>query len=377
MRALWREASPVFWTPRNGGLWIVIGYDEVFTAARDAEHFSSSLLSPEQMQAMMAGMPKDMPRIPQATPITIDPPEHAKYRAPLDKSFSPKAMMARKDMVRELADDLIGAVIDQGHCDVIPTIAEPLPVKVFLRLMGLSESRLGEFRDLVHQFLSRTLETVGDAASMGRKVADAMLGEIMARKTDPKDDLISLLWQTEIDGVPMTLELMEDYALLLFIAGLDTVINGMGFGIRHLAMNPDLQDQLRADPSLIPDAVEEILRRYSFAVPMRRVAKDVELGGWALKPGDRVALYYPGSGLDPRAFPSPERFDMKREDSTHLAFGAGVHRCLGSNLARLELQVLYTQFLARLPKFRLDPDKPVTFHAGNIIAMDSLPIRWD
>ena len=212
---------------------------------------------------------------------------------------------------------------------------------------------------------------------MSRKVANAMLGEIMARKDDPKDDIISLLWQTEIDGEPMTLELMEDYCVLLFIAGLDTVINGMGFAMRHLAMNPDLQAQLRANPDLIVEAAEEMLRRYGFAIPMRRVAKETTLGGWTMMPGEWLALCYPGADLDPREFEKPEQFDLNRESKVHLAFGAGAHRCLGAHLARVELQVLYQQILKRLPEFRLDPDKPATFHSGNIIAMDTLPLRWD
>ena len=377
VRELLREAPAVFWTPRNGGRWIVTGHDELFQAARDPKHFSSTYLPPELMQAMMAQMPKGSPRIPQAVPITLDPPEHAKYRAPLQPSFSPKAVLARKDAIGALADELIDSVIEQGHCDFIPAIAEPLPVRVFLRMMGLPESRLGEFRDLVHEYLARTLADPREGGAMSRKVADAMHGEIMAHKDDDQDCLLSLLWKTEIDGKPMTLELIEDYSVLLFVAGLDTVINGMGFGIRHLAMNPDLQDQLRADPSLIPDAMEELLRRYSFTIPMRRIAKDVTLGGWKLKSGDWIALYLPGADLDPRAFDMPERFNLNRENNVHMAFGAGVHRCLGSHLARIELEVLYTKLLARLPKFRLDPQRQPIFHAGNIIALDSLPIRWD
>ncbi|MCX7863543.1 MAG: cytochrome P450, partial [Novosphingobium sp.] len=266
-------APPVFWTPRNGGRWVAIGYEEAFEIARDHERFSSSYMPMEQMQAMLAMMPKDMPRIPMATPITMDPPEHGKYRAPLQGVFSPKSIMARKESIRELAAELIDAVVPDGHCDFISAIAEPLPVKVFLRMMGLPEERLGEFRDLVHEFLERTLsDNRMEGAAMSRKVADAMLGEILARRDDPRDDIISLLWATEIDGKPMTLELMEDYAVLLFIAGLDTVINAMGFAIRHLAMNPELQDELRANPDRIVDAVEEMLRRYSIALPMRRVA---------------------------------------------------------------------------------------------------------
>jgi cytochrome P450 len=175
----------------------------------------------------------------------------------------------------------------------------------------------------------------------------------------------------------MTIELMEDYAVLLFIAGLDTVINGMGFGIRHLAMNPELQDTLRANPALITEAAEELLRRYSFTIPMRRVAQDTKLGGFDLKAGDWLALYIPGADLDPREFDRPEQFDLDRENKVHVAFGVGPHRCLGAHLARVELQVLYQQMLKRLPRFRLDPDQPARFHSGNIIAFDSLPIRWD
>jgi cytochrome P450 len=175
----------------------------------------------------------------------------------------------------------------------------------------------------------------------------------------------------------MTLELMEDYSLLLFTAGLDTVINAMGYAVRHMARHPELQDELRADPALIVDAVEEMLRRYTFTIPIRRVVKQVELGGWTLKPGEWLDLYLPGADLDPREFEAPERFDLHRESKVHLAFGAGVHRCLGAHLARVELQVLYQQMLARFPRFRLDPDKPAKFHAGNVISCASLPLRWD
>ncbi|HTH28667.1 MAG TPA: cytochrome P450 [Sphingobium sp.] len=378
VRALLRDAPPVFWTPRNGGRWVAIGHPEIFKASRDPENFSSSPMPREVMLQMRAAARPDGPRVPQALPITLDPPEHGKFRGPLQQAFSPKAIMARKDEIRDMADSLIDTVIDQGHCDFIPAIAEPLPVQVFLKMMGLPGERQPEFRALVHEYLGMTLSaTPQQRAALSRKVANAMLDVIKARRDDPRDDLISLLWQTEIDGQPMTLETMEDYAVLLFVAGLDTVINGLGFGIRHLAANPDLQDQLRANPALIPDAAEELLRRYTFTIPIRRVANDVELGGWTLKAGEWLALYLPGADLDPREFPEPERFDLNRENKVHIAFGAGVHRCLGSHLARVELQVLYAQVLKRLPRFRLDPDKPARFHAGYILAMDSLPLRWD
>ncbi len=378
LREILREAPPVFWTPRNGGRWIAMGYQETFDAARDIENFSSEYMPRAQMEAIMAAMPKDMPRMPMPVPITMDPPDHTKYRSPLQKTFSPRAAMAQIEDIRTLCDALIDKVIDQGHCDFIPAIAEPLPVTIFLKLMGLPVEQLAHFRNLVHEFLENTMNDNQAAnANVSRKVADAILPTILERQAAPQDDIISLLWATEIDGAPMTVELMEDYSVLLFIAGLDTVINGMGFAVRHLAMNPDLQADLRANPGKIVDASEEMLRRYSFTMPMRRVAKETTFAGWTMMPGEWLVLYYPGADLDPRQFDAPEKYDLARDDKVHLAFGAGVHRCLGAHLARVELQVLYQQMLKRFPTWRLDPEKQVKFHSGNIIAFDSLPIRWD
>jgi cytochrome P450 len=376
VRELLRVAPPVFWTPRNMGHWVVTGHAENYALSRDTEIFTSQMMKGEQAMAMLSRLPPDFGHVPMATPIGLDPPAHTIYRAPLQAAFSPKAMLARKEEIRALANELIDKVIDQGACDFIPAIAEPLPVTVFLKMLGLPVERLAEFRGLVHELMAPVADPVENLYRM-RKVADAMRNEILARKAEPKDDLISLLWQSEIQGQPMTLELMEDYAVLLFIAGLDTVINGMGFGIRHLALNPDFQNELRANPKLIVEAAEELLRRYTFTIPPRRVAKDTTLGGWVLKEDERVMIFLPGADLDPREFAEPERFDMNRENKMHIAFGVGPHRCLGSHLARVELQVIYEQMLARLPAFRLDETKPVKFHAGNIIAIDSLKLRWD
>ena len=375
IRELLRVAPPVFWTPRNDGHWVLTGHKENYEASRDTETFSSEIQPAAMIEMIRPMLPADIGHIPLPTPINLDPPSHTIYRAPLQAAFSPRAMMARREEIRDLANALIDQVIDQGHCDFIPDIAEPLPVQVFLKMMGLPLDRMAEFRDLVHEFLSPTVSPFDPILRM-RKVADAMKEDIAARRTDPRDDLISLLWRSEIDGKAMTYELMEDFAVLLFIAGLDTVINGMGYGIRHLAANPELQNELRANPKLIVEAAEELLRRYTFTVPTRRIARDVEFNGVTMKAGDRLMLFLPGADLDPREFAAPEVFDMKRENNVHIAFGVGPHRCLGSHLARIELQVIYEQMLARLPEFRLDPDKDAKFHAGNIIAIDSLPLLW-
>jgi cytochrome P450 len=377
VRELLRDAPGVFWTPRNGGHWVALNHEAAFEASRNAELFSNASMPPEYIARLMALLPPDAPHFPQPVPINLDPPDHTKYRLPLNPAFSPKVMQARRAEIRALADRLIDRVAGQGHCDFIADIAEPLPVEVFLRIMGLPVDRLREFRDLVHVVLAPPSADLVENAGRLRKVADAMKDVMEARRSEPRDDLISLLWKTEIEGRPMDWNTIENFAVLLFIAGLDTVINGMGFGIRHLALDPQLQARLRADPSLIPEAQEEILRRYTFVVPPRRVARDTVLGGWPMKRNDKLQVYLPAADLDPAKFAHPEQVDLDRESKAHIGFGAGPHRCLGSHLARVELGVLYEQMLARLPTFRLDPDQPVVFRAGNILAIESMPLRWD
>ena len=363
-----KEAPPVFWTPRNGGQWVIRGYEALFKAYRDTETFSSSFA---------ALLPPGSPRIPQARPIGLDPPEHTRYRAPLQKTFSPKSALALKDEIRNLANELIDAVADQGRCDFMPAVAEQLPVRVFIKMFGLPLERHEEYRALAKEHLAGIGADPTAMAGKAWRLIDVMRDTIIERRDHPKDDIISMLWQTTIDGQPTTMQDMEDYALLLFIAGLDTVVNGMGLTMRHLATDPSLQDELRANPKIIPEAMEEMLRRYTFTVPVRRVAKEVLYEGAPMKAGERVLMYDPAADLDPEKFRNPEAYDLNRTDKTHIAFGAGPHRCLGSHLARVELQIATEVVLSRLRNIRLDPLHPPRYHGGHVIGPESLPLVWD
>lgn len=372
------DAPPLFWTPHNGGHWMAIGYDLVFHVMREPETFSSSLFPPTLRAMMGDGHLPDGRRIPRLTPIMLDPPEHTRLRAPLQKTFSPKTVMALKGKIDDLATSLIEGVAPLGHVDFLTAVIEQLPVRIFLAMMGLPDDKIEEYRALVRQvFEPRKLEDGAAAMVNGRRIADTMLPTIEARRTDPKDDIISLLWSTEIDGEPMTLDMMEDYCGLLFLAGLDTVINAMAHGTRHLALNPELQARLRANPAEIVEATEELLRRYTLTAPIRRAVRDTELAGHRIKQDDLIVTYLSAADLDPTQFPEPEKFDLDRENKNHLIFGAGPHRCLGSHLARIELQSYYRVLLETLPEFRMDPDKAPVFHAGNMLAISSLPLRWD
>ena len=326
---------------------------------------------------MAALLPPGTPRVPQARPINLDPPEHTKYRAPLQKTFSPKAALAMKNDILKLANELIDAVADKGRCDFMPAVAEQLPVRVFIKMFGLPLERHAEYRTLAREHLAGITTDLAKLAGKSLRIVDVMRETITERREQPKDDILSMLWQAAVDGQPTNMEDMEDYSVLLFIAGLDTVVNGMGLTMKHLATDTALQDELRRNPKIIPEAVEEMLRRYTFTVPVRRVAKDVVYEGAPMKAGERVLMYDPAADLDPKRFPNPEVYDMNREDKTHIAFGAGPHRCLGSHLARVEMQIIIEVTLSRLRNIRLDPEHAPRYHGGHVIGPDSLPLVWD
>ena len=373
---LLKNAPPVFWTPRNGGHWMLLTHAANFDASRDFETFSSEVIPQSQIQAMLAQRPPGSPHFPQPWPINIDPPLHTAYRAPLNKAFSPKSIMALKESIRDLAIELIEAMKPKGNADFIADVAEPLPVQVFLKMFGLPVARQHEYRAVVKEHMAGHKE-MDPRAVMGRllKVTAIMRETLLERKEKPQDDIISMLWQADIGGKPTTMDDMENYCVVLFAAGLDTVVNGMGLGVRHLATDLELQRKLRADPKLIPAAVEELLRRYTFTVPPRRVAKDTNFHGVDMKSGDRAMLFLPAADLDAAEYSDPAQYELKRE-KVHIAFGAGPHRCLGSHLARVEFHILYEELLSRLPEFRLDPDQSISYHGGHVVGPDALWLSW-
>jgi len=371
------NAPPIFWTPYNGGHWVCLSHAANFEAARDTEAFSNEAMPHDQLQAVLAAMPVDAPRIPMAYPINLDPPLHAKYRIPLQGVFSPKTINTLKDSIRALAKELIADIAGRGECEFMSAVAEPLPVQVFLKMLGMPLDKLPEYRALVKAHLAEIAPDPTSAMARLQKVAEIMREPMLERRDDPQDDIISMLWQVKIDGEPTTLEDLENYGVLLFIAGLDTVMQGIGHGVRHLAMNPELQARLRADPDLIAEATEELLRRYTFTVPPRRVARDLTFQGVEMKAEERLMLFLPGADLDSSEYPDAGHFDLDREGPAHIAFNAGPHRCLGSHLARVELNILYEELLAGLPQFRLDPDKPARFCGGHVIGVEELHLLWE
>jgi cytochrome P450 len=357
------ESRGIFFTPRNGGHWVINGYDLIFEAARDTETFSSRKMVVPRME-----------NEPTYIPIYLDPPVHWTYRKVLVEAFSPKAVAGLEKEIRALAIELIDAVADSGACNFVHQVAEPLPVKIFMRMMGIPLERFADFREWVQVIVSSSDNAEREAAQ--HKIDDAMGVVIRQRQAQRQGDLVSQLIDCDLDGRPPTFAELLGYCQLLFVAGLDTVMNGMSFAVRHLARDPELQKRLRADPALIPEAVEEILRRYTFSVPGRIVTRDTRFGGVDLRKDDMVLLMLPAADLDGEVFACPAHADIDRENKTHIAFNAGPHRCVGSHLARLELRILYEEWLSRIPDYWQDPDQPEKMHAGHVFGIDSLPLRW-
>ncbi len=370
-----RNAPPMFWTPYNGGHWMFQSYEAVSEALRDYAAFSSEHFSPEAFAAMMAEIPEEE-RIPAPVPICIDPPLHAKLRGPLYSTFSPKSVLARESGIRALAERLIDGIAGKGRCEFQHDVSDIYPVEIFLGMFGLPVEKEREYREMAKRHLSVISPDLAENMIMMKNIASVMRDTIVERRDNLKDDIISLLWSLELEGEPMNLDLMLSYCVILFIAGLDTVVNALGFGVRHLATDLALQRELRAKPQLIPDASEELLRRYSFVAPIRIMKKDSTFRGVQLLQGERVMMFIPSASVDPKTYRDPTVFDMRRERLSHMAFGAGPHVCLGSHLARLELNVMYQTILLRLPEFRLDPERPPQFHGSIIAGPTSIHLVW-
>ena len=370
-----RNAPPIFWTPFNGGHWMIQSYAAVFEALRDFATFSSEHFEPQAFAAMMEALPEEE-RIPAPVPICIDPPLHAKLRAPLYATFSPKAVASMEARIRILAERLIDRIASRGYCEFQHDVADVYPVEIFLAMFGLPLEKEREYRDLAKKQLTSVTPDLAENMLMMRNIASVMRQTIIERRDDPQDDLISRLWTLKIEGEPMSLDLMQSYCVILFIAGLDTVVNALGFGVRHLAVDLPLQRELRAKPELIPKATEELLRRYAFVAPIRILKADHEFHGVQFKAGERAMMFLPAASVDASAYPDPLRFDARRENLVHMAFGSGPHFCLGIHLARLELRVLYETLLAKLPEFRLDPQQPPTFHGSIIAGPTTIHLAW-
>jgi cytochrome P450 len=356
------------------GTPVLSRYQDVLWALRHPEIFSS------EMELHMA-LGTERPMIPQQ----IDPPAQTKYRKILDPRFSKKRMLEIAPAVRRHANELIDAFVARGECEFDREFAVPLPCTAFLSLMGLPQSELARFlriKDMIIRPQTLLEQPTLEAAQELRKEAGrqiyAFFGDLIdERRKKPGSDMVSYLLETEIDGHRLTREEILDVSFLLILAGLDTVTATLGCNIAYLAANPAQRQRLVEKPELIPAAVEELLRWETPVAAVPRVVKqEVEIHGVKLEKGTLVTLLIGASNVDEGEFSEPERVDFERERNKHLAFGGGPHRCLGSHLARLELEVAMQVWHERIPAYRIKPGETPRYSPG-IREVQYLPLVWD
>ncbi|MET0379532.1 MAG: cytochrome P450 [Spongiibacteraceae bacterium] len=363
--ALHKQAPDVFYTPRNGGHWMATRYADVRQIMMNADTFSSrdAFFSPELSRFKISLPPQDM-----------DAPEHMRYRFLLMKFLSPKQVVQLEPQIRALMNSLIDNVLNQRECNFVAAIAVPLPVKTFMNMMGMDLARYAKFVKWANGILGS--ETLFQRLPHFLRMTWYLKGLIRQRKKKPGDDPISMLLAAEIDGERLSEKRVLEMCNLLFLAGLDTVTNAMTFMTKHLAENADQQQRLRDNPEQIPAAIEEFMRRYAFVNVPRRVAHDTELDGVSLRKGDIIISSLSAASGDERNVEHPEKVDLDRPKSPHLAFNTGPHNCAGAHMARLELRIFLEVWLARVPTFSLAPGYQPRARGGPVMALERLDLCW-
>jgi len=350
--------------PFNPPGWVPVRGDDIRAILQDPATFSA-----RKSVRFSELIGEDWDLIPSET----DPPEHTVYRTMLNPAFSPKRMQDLDGRARERAMGLIQDLRGQSSCEFMTAFGRAFPVSIFLTLMGLPPANVELFYKWMHDVLhGEDMQTRSSGAAEVAAYLRRVGGE---RRGQPGDDLISIVVNSKVHGRELNDDEVIGFLFLIFGGGIDTVAASLGFVFLHLARDPDLQAQLRADPTLIPDAVEEFLRRYSLVSVRRRVLRDVEAAGVSMKQGDWVHLMTPLASLDPQAFADPLALDIRRSPNRHTAFSVGPHRCIGSHLARRELVIALEEWLPRLPPFRLAPGEAYRTHGG-LLGVDHLNLEW-
>lgn len=363
-RDLQLSAPEVFFTPLNGGHWMVTRNDLVQRVLKDPANFSSA-----EIEIPATHSPYKF------IPINLDPPEHGPYRSMLMRHFTPKVIAKLEDSMQRWAYTVIDRAYKAGRCEFTEHMGAAFPVFVFMEMMGLPLDKFTHFRDIVTEFFSHVPSS--RRIELQQQVYAELDLVIDERMREPKDDLVSKLLAEEVNGSKLSRDNMRSIGFLLFVAGLDTVANMMSFIFQFLASRPDLQDLLRKDSSKIAPFVDESLRRFPITNGVRLVANDIVLGGVQMKAGDMIVAPMSVANFDDRKYPNPLEFDMERGRTDHITFSVGPHLCLGHYLARSELRLFVSEFLKRIPHFKLPANYAPRYRAGVVMALENLELEWE
>jgi cytochrome P450 len=370
---------PIAHTERYGGVWLPLTHDLVKEIAYDPTRFSSLTPVVQQLkpsEALLEDPDALGAPIGPVPPISSDPPFHADARRLLLPAFSPKVIDPLRKEVEEICNKLIDDMGDVDAIDAAVQYTQHIPVLVVAQMVGLPLSDADRFRGWVDMVLGG----IGAERSEERLAQFMAMDEYLTKHIEehienPQDDLTTYLLNAEIFGEKLSPRHVFGTILLLIIAGIDTTWSGIGSSLWHLASNPVDRRRLVENPDKIPTAVEEFLRAYAPVTMARMVTDDMEFHGVQMKKEDRVLLPFPAANRDENQFANPAVVDIEREENRHAAFGLGIHRCIGSNLARLEMNVAIEVFLKRFPDFELDMTEQVTWSTGQVRGPRNLPFK--
>ncbi|WP_420452639.1 cytochrome P450 [Ilumatobacter sp.] len=375
---IWKElresGCPVARSDRYGGMWAPITHDTVNEVAYDTDHFTSRSVVVSTTRPGDMALPAP---IGGAPPITSDPPFHGMARRLLLPPFAPKQIEPWEDDVRRLCGELLDEMgeITPGETvvDAAVQYAQHIPVSVIGRMLGFPAADDELFREFVHTVLERINDEPEQRGQAFRKLEEYIDAQVRDHIDDPRDDLTGYLLEVEMDGSKLAPEHVRGTIILLLVAGIDTTWSAIGSSLWHLAQTPADRARLLDDPEVMTFALEEFLRAYAPVTMARLVAEDIDFHGCPMKRDDWVLLPFPAANRDPKQFEDADTFVIDREANRHSAFGLGIHRCLGSNLARLELRVAIEEFLRRFPNFELAGD--VRWSVGQVRGPRELPVR--
>lgn len=359
-----RNEPDFFWTPHHGGHWVATRFEDIEYMFRNYEEFSSHI------QALpKEGVPYVLP------PIQLDPPQHTGFRKLLAPFFTPKMIGDLGEKARAITVDLIEGFYFKGQCEFVADFALHMPIGIFMSLVDVpAKDRL-------------PLLEIAEKAVRGKNASDQMeafaataayLAPIVAqRKAKPGTDAISAIANGTVDGRPLTDNEIFAMCSIVLFGGLDTVASMLGLFAKFLAENPAHRRQLIDDPALIPNAVEELLRRHHLVNIARMAAKDFVYKGIDFKQGEAILTPTPLAGLDDRVYDDPLKVDFHRKGQPHLVFGRGAHQCVGSYLARTELKVFIEEWLKRIPDFHIKPGARAEMRGGRVHTVAHLPLAWE
>ena len=368
MAALHGKAPPIFFNPGSEHIpsaWQLLKYDDAYFVLRHPEYFTTAGTGP---------FPRDPDDYWRIIPLEVDPPHHRKYRALVDPLVSPKAVLQLEASIRKLANDLIDKFVDQRECEFAKDFGRPLPVGVFLDLMGLPRDMMDTFVRWAMGLLHAQSKQI--AQECMNEVTQYLQSVIREKAMKPDGLAVSAIVNGKPDGEPMSPKEIFGFVFFLFIAGLDTVFATLNNVFVWLAEHPDRRHEILRTPENINNVVEELLRVYTVTFSGRTLTQDFELRGVKLKKGDKITSVLPACNYDPEVFANPLEVNFNRPRKPILAFAGGVHSCMGAHLARMEMKICIQEFLRRIPDFTLKPGTRIEYWPGGVVGPKSVPLVW-